>query len=140
MSELPNIIEPTTVLRDWLRTQGITGTNVWAGGLASPDSPDLPALVVTRAGGQLRVPLDLPAFQFDCWAATASEAATIAGSLVTLLLQTRPRTVLGTVDAYEIRWGGVIEETITILPTPITDPRYHRYIVTAQITTIAVPA
>ncbi len=136
MTETHTIIEPTTAIRDWLRTKptitaavGVDSTDrvaVYAGGL--PGAPTYPAVVVTRVGGGLNPPLDLGLYQFDCWAATATAAANLAGVLCSLLESTGPTTL----DTITIAGANV--NTAAADPD-LDNPNTHRYIVTAQVVT-----
>ena len=57
------IVEPTTALRDWLRTQALAcGEAVYAGGLPRP-SPS-PAVAVTAVGGTVAEPVLEGTYQF----------------------------------------------------------------------------
>ena len=72
------VVEPTTALRDWLRTKGLScGARVYAAGL--PQAVTLPATVVTAVGGAVVEPVLEGQYQFDAWADTGPAAAALAG-------------------------------------------------------------
>jgi hypothetical protein len=137
------IVDPTQVYRDWLRDQNVAGISqrVYAGGLPTKTEPTLPAMAITRITSTVRVPFELITYQHDCWAATAPAAAALAAALVTLLLTTGADTILGTVDATAVRFGGVDESTISNAYTfDPDDPNVHRHRVDAQLVLIPQPA
>lgn len=134
------VTEPTTSLRDWLRTHadivaalptdGAGKRTVYAGGL--PATPSLPAVVLNRIGGDVDdLGVDSGLYQFDCWADTASAAGTVAGVIQSLLLNTTTTTIASGLSVD----GASIESSI-YFPDP-DSPDTHRYIVTAQVVTKA---
>lgn len=133
------ITEPTTAIRDWLRTLDLTGINaVYAGGLPNPYDlgDDGPAVVLYRVGGAVdpMTGLDSGDYQFDCLAANAALAAQTAGVLMSALMS--PVWPIALTDT--VRLTGV---TITnILPMSDPDPAHNRYLVTAQAVTITDPS
>lgn len=123
------IVEPSTALRDWLRTQSLAcGEAVYAAGL--PQSVDLPAVVVTAVGGTVNEPVLEGVYQFDAWATTGPAAAALAGELVSLLVST-PSTDIGG----GVRYLGATCQAPIATPDP-SDPDVYRYVVTAQVVTI----
>jgi hypothetical protein len=123
--------DPTTALRDWLRASSsvtaLVAQRSYANGL--PNSPTLPAIVVTRVGGGPSLPIDIGLYQFDCWAATGSEAAALVNALVRLLYSTPSGTALGS-----LTYGGAVEDPeIVWQPDPVDAT--PRYVVTAQVVT-----
>ncbi len=123
------IVEPTTALRDWLRTKGLDcGEAVYAGGL--PQAVTLPALVVTAVGGAVVEPVLEGVYQFDAWADTGPAAAALAADLISLLVSTPP-----TVIATGVRFLGATCQAPIATPDP-SDPDVYRYTVTAQVVTI----
>lgn len=129
-------VEPTTVLRDWLRTvtavTDVVSTRVYAGGL--PADATLPAIVVTRIAGGLDGAVDLGVYDFDCWGSTHPAAATVANALVGVLA-----TLSGTqpLSSTVRATGGTVQ---AVLPQPdLDDPTLYRIVVTAQVTTIHTP-
>lgn len=123
------IVEPTTAIRDWLRTQGLSCDEaVYAGGL--PQAVTLPALTVTAVGGAVVEPVLEGQYQFDAWADTGPAAAALAAELISLLVSTAP-----TVIATGVRFLGATCQAPIANPDP-SDPDVYRYIVTAQVVTI----
>lgn len=124
------IVEPTTALRDWLRTQSLTvGQRIYAGGL--PKGVALPAIHFQRIGGGTDEQVDQGLYQFDCKAAKASDAAEVASELASLLLST------GRVDlSDDVRMAGAQLAALV----PIVDPDNESVFdmtLTAQITTLS---
>ena len=123
------VVEPTTAIRDWLRTKGLDcGARVYAGGL--PQAVTLPALVITAVGGTVAEPVLEGTYQFDAWADTGPAAAALAGDLISLLVSTPP-----TVIATGVRFLGATCQAPIATPDP-SDPDVYRYVVTAQVVTI----
>lgn len=123
------VVEPTTAIRDWLRTESLAcGTAVYAGGL--PQAVTLPALTVTAVGGAVVEPVLEGQYQFDAWADTGPAAAALAAELISLLVSTPP-----TVIATTVRFLGATCQAPIATPDP-SDPDVYRYIVTAQVVTI----
>lgn len=123
------VIEPTTAIRDWLRTKSLAcGEAVYAAGL--PQAVTLPALVVTAVGGSVVEPVLEGVYQFDAWATTGPAAATLAGQLISLLVST-PSTDIGG----GVRYLGATCQAPIATPDP-SDPDVYRYVVTAQVVTI----
>jgi len=132
------IVEPTTLIRDWMRTLGLSvGQHIYAGGLPNPYScvDDGPAVVLWAAGdgaddytGQVD-----GHYQLDCLASTASVAAQLAGEVKTALTNVVPGTALSAHTALHgwFQIGGRADFD--------PDPLNQRYIVTAQATTITTP-
>lgn len=136
MTSSATVVEPTTLLRDWLRTLGLSvGARVYAGGL--PQDPELPAVVLWRVGGGLvgssEAPVDSGLYQFDCVATSAAVAAALAGELETALFVNRYPVALSA----NVRLTGVGQ--ITGLPMNDPDPDFNRYLVSAQVVTISTP-
>lgn len=123
------IVEPTTALRDWLRTEALAcGEAVYAGGL--PQAVTLPAVAVTAVGGTVVEPVLEGTYQFGAWADTGPAAAALAGELISLLVSTPP-----TVIASGVRFAGATCQAPIASPDP-SDPDVYRYVVTAQVVTI----
>jgi hypothetical protein len=121
--------EPTTVLRDWMRTLTAITVDVWAGGIPSGETE---GVVLTRIGGNIDV-TDDGIYQLDCWATTAPRAAVIAGQVVTALVAEPPQTMAATVA-----FCGVGSVSALPLFDPSAPDRY-RIAVTAEITTKTIP-
>lgn len=123
--------EPTTALRDWLRTEDaitdLVDGRTYANGL--PDNVPLPALVITRLGGGPSLPIDIGLYQFDCWASTGSGAQALVNALVQLLYSTPSGTPAGSVT-----FGGAADDP-EILWQPDDLGNTPRYVVTVQIVT-----
>lgn len=123
--------DPTTALRDWLRSASaitsLVAQRVWANGL--PNDPALPAVVVTRIGGGPSLPLDVGTYQIDCWAPTGSGAVALVNALIRLLYSTPSGTALGS-----LTYGGAVEEP-EITWQPDSETATPRYVITVQIVT-----
>ncbi len=138
-SAAPVVAPISTVLRDWLRTNGPTGERVYVGGL--PQSPTLPAITLTKVAGSYDTGVQIDTIDFNVWAETGSTAEAISAQLRTLLIQTDTTTVLGAADGITVRYGGVIEPTLTATYLPDPDTTEHcRYLVTGQLVTIPQPS
>ena len=96
------IVEPTTALRDWLRTEALAcGEAVYAGGL--PQAVTLPALVITAVGGTVAEPVLEGTYQFDAWADTGPAAAALAGDLISLLYEIANGRVAAELHGYRFQ-------------------------------------
>lgn len=130
-------VEPTTALRDWLRTvatvTAIASTRGYAGGL--PKGATLPAYTLTRVGGGLDGPVDVGTWRFDCWAATQPAADQLAAVLISHLASQGPQNI-GTAG---VRFRGA--SITSLLPVPDPDnPDLYRTTFTAQVVTTTAPA
>lgn len=138
------IVEPTTAIRDWLRATAAvtdlvdehpTGTAaIYAGGFPNPKTPPTPAVSVKRIGGPEDEPVSLGIYQFDCIAPTASDAAAIAQTLASLLVNAEQTST----SAGVIVCGSTVQ-SIVFLPYS-TLPNIQRYVVTAEVVTKQDPS
>lgn len=133
------IIEPTTVLRDWLRT-ALDSDAIWAGGW--PRGVPLPGIEMHPLLSTLNGPVTAWSFQFDSFAATQPEASGMSARLATHLIRTPPRTLIGANSAGSVLYGGAIESSVSISPKPpdSEDPGTYGSSLLIDLTTIAVPA
>jgi hypothetical protein len=123
------IVEPTTLLRDWLRGLGLSvDTRIYAGGL--PQDPTFPAVVIYRVGGSIVDYQDDGDYQLDCLAATPVLSAQLAGEVASALISGPYPTSVGAATTLH-GWYGV-----SLLPDYDPDPDRARTTVTAQATTI----
>lgn len=132
------IVDPTTLLRDWLRT-GLSRPNLWAGGW--PDGADLPGTVMHQITSSLAGLTTTWGYQFDHWATTQPAASQAAGETLQFLARTSPRTVVGESDTGRVLFGGLIESTVSTSVRPPTsdDPDAYGHTLNCSILTIAVP-
>ncbi|HEY1119886.1 MAG TPA: hypothetical protein VGE43_19380 [Acidimicrobiales bacterium] len=121
--------EPTTALRDWLRT--ILDDDVWAGGLPRGATT---GIVLTRVGGPIVAPIDDGLYQLDCWATTAPAAAALASRVVTALAGEGRQTI--DVDTGLV-WCGLGAVSLLSLSDPAAPDRY-RTVVTAELPTLTL--
>lgn len=126
------IVEPTTLIRDWLRTLTLSvDQNVWAGG--RPVGDPLGIVLYSVGGGPVDYQVD-GIYQFDCLAANAKAAAALASELASALLSAALPAALSTTTRLEGFYG------VQMLPDNDPDPDLARHIVTAQATTITTPS
>lgn len=127
------IVEPTTLIRDWLRGLALSpGAHIYASG--RPASEPLPSIVIWRVGGGPVDYQDDGIYQFDCLAANAKAAAALASELTSALLSATLPVALSDETRLDGFYG------VQMLPDFDTDPELARHIVTAQATTISIPA
>jgi hypothetical protein len=135
MTESVTLVEPTTPLRDWLRTQTLTsGARIYCDG--PPKGVTLPAVVLTRIGGPVQMVMDLGLYQFDCYGETMPDAKSAGYELATLLSSTFEQQLSASPDGCRMAGGSIASMN------PIQDPdnpAVYRFVVTAQITTIHIP-
>lgn len=128
--------EPTTAIRDWLRTIDAVVAQVaqrtYAGGFPAKGLVT-PAIAVTRIGGNVDV-TDLGLYQFDCIDTTAPGAARVAGALVSALTAEGPQVI----DPHTgVAFAGVGAITAINLTDP--DAVTYRTVVTAELVTKTHP-
>lgn len=131
------IIEPTTILRDWLRTA--FDPQLWAGGW--PEGQPLPGTIMRPITSTLSGPVTTWSLQFDSYAATQPVASAMSPRLATLLLRTPPRTLIGGNADGQVLYGGAIESSVAISPTPpdSDDPDTYGSSLLIDLSTTAVP-
>lgn len=127
MSETFTFTEPTTALRDWMRTLGLS-EQVYAGGLPAGATT---GIVITRIGGSVLGPIDDGLYQLDCWATEAKLAAALAGEVVTALAAEGPQTIAPTAGVAFCGLGAVSAVSVS---DPAAPDRY-RTVVTAELPT-----
>ena len=133
----PIVTEPTTAIRDWLRGLSLTvAGRVWAGKL--PEGPTLPAVVFYRISGTVNEIFDVGFYQLDCLAETPVAAASLAGEIQTALVGATTPASLAAVTEGELVLLGWFD--VNGRPDFDPDPKFCRYIVTAQATTITQPS
>jgi hypothetical protein len=133
MTTAVTIVEPTTLIRDWLRTLDLSvGGDVYAGG--RPSTEPVPAIVVFRVGGGIVDYQDDGLYQFDCLAGNARTANALASELVSALISAATPLALSTATSLRGFYG------VQLLPDVTPDPDLQRTIVTAQATTITTPS
>lgn len=131
MTEAAVFTEPTTALRDWLRTL-LSRADVYAGGLPAST---VEGIVITRIGGPWLSPIDDGLYQFDCWDTTAPAAAASASALITAL-DAASQTVIDAETG--LRFCGTGAVSALSLSDPSAPDRY-RSAVTAELVTKTVP-
>lgn len=131
------IIEPTTLLRDWLRTA--FDPQIWAGGW--PEGQPLPGTIMRPITSTLSGPVTSWSLQFDSYATTQPVASAMSARLATVLLRTPPRTLIGSNDLGQVLYGGAIEASVSISPTPpdSEDPGTFGSSLAIDLSTTAVP-
>lgn len=127
----------TTVLRDWLRAQNITGVDgsgdqVYAGGL--PTGTTGGSIVLFRVGGQSDGPIERPLIQLDCRDDTGSGAEIIVAALLALLESADASTAL----ASNLHLMGVASVAAPIW-SPDQPGDTPRYIVTVELAVKSLP-
>ena len=124
-------VEPTTGLRDWMRTQSPPAP-VFA--TSAPKDHQGACCVISRAGGGHDATLDRPLIQLKCFGdenggdASAAEVANWASSLLESTAAWTPMT------AGLYCHGGTVESSIS-LPDPTTGQSC--YVLTVDVTTTA---
>lgn len=138
------IVEPTTMLRDWLRASW--DPQLWAGGW--PDTADLPGTVMHPITSTLNGAITTWSWQFDSFHGGARHdglgqpgASATSARLATHLLRTPPRTVIGANADVAVLFGGAIESSVSIAPKPpdLDDPDVFGATLLIDLTTISVP-
>lgn len=121
-------------LRDWLRTQSISGVagQVYVGGL--PTGTTGGSIVLFRVGGITDGAIDLPLIQFDVRAATGSAAEVIAAALLTLLESTPASTPL--TSNLHFMGAASVADPIWSPDQPGDTPRY---VLTVELAIKALP-
>jgi hypothetical protein len=130
------LVEPTTIIRDWLRD--LSDSQVWAGGW--PQGADLPGTVMHPISSTVNGMVTSWSFQFDSFADNQPFASEASSGLATLLLQTPSRTLLGSTPSAEVLYGGAIESSVSMFPTPPDsgDPGTYGSTLLIDLLTIAV--
>jgi hypothetical protein len=135
------LIEPTTVLRDWMRT-GLERPNLWAGGWPSTAAAETTGTVLHTIGSTLRGLVTTWSLQIDHWAhKDAPLAAVMCANTLAFLATTTPRTPIGATPAGTVLFGGLIEATASMAPRQPTsdDPDMYGHTLLCDVLTIAVP-
>jgi hypothetical protein len=137
MSHGLTIIEPTTILRDWLRTE--FDEAFWAGGW--PQGVELPGTIIHPVGSTLDIAITRWSLQLDSFATTQPAASARSAALATLLVSTPTRTELGATDDVTVLYGGAVEDTVSIFPKDpdSEDPGTYGSTLLLDLLTIAVP-
>jgi hypothetical protein len=133
------VIEPTTVLRDWLR-DGLERPRLWAGGWPQDDNGDT-GTIIHPIGMTLRGLVTTWSLQIDHWATSAPLVATMCANTLAFLATTTPRTEIGETPAGAVLFGGLIEGTASMAPRQPTsdDPDMYGHTLLCDVLTIAVP-
>lgn len=127
MTEPATIVDPSTSLRDWLRTAGTdVAARVYLDGF--PKAVTLPAAVLSRIGGPIASPLDIGLWALEVRGATQPETKTAAYELVTFLESAAPETL------DDCRFCGATTASLNTVSDP-DDPTVYRMTATVQITT-----
>lgn len=133
------VIEPTTVIRDWLRT-ALERPRLWAGGWPQNDTGDT-GTILHPISSSLRGLVTTWSFQIDHWATDAPLVAVMCSNTLALLATTTPRTPIGSTPAGTVLFGGLIEGTASMAPRNPTsdDPDMYGHTLLCDVLTIAVP-
>lgn len=135
------IIDPTTVLRDWVRVL-LDLPEVWAGGWPQNSTAES-GIVLEMISSTTSNAITTWSTQWDCHVSKGEGgqpgASALAAHLATHLVRTPPRTTIGTSGGGEVLFGGAVEESVSIFPVDDDTPDSYRATLLVDILTIAVP-
>lgn len=137
------VVEPTTLIRDWLRTE-LERPNLWAGGWPATSDAET-GTVLHPIASAMEGPVTTWSYQIDHWAhrdaGAAPTAAAMAGATVTFLATTPYPTEIGATPDAHVHYGGLVEGSVSMFPAPPApdDPDMYGHTLLCDLVTITTP-